>query len=68
MNEEFKNIYGVCDYDGSSWLFFGKEPTRTYTDRVWNAECEAYNISKKNIFPKNKPQKFKLIPIQDDKE
>lgn len=54
-------VYGVCDKDGSSRIMH--TPTRKLADNWW-AENGGYGIflTEDNLFPKDKPQKFKLVP------
>ncbi len=74
MPNKNKNIYfwGVCDSDGTSWMFKHK-PVRS-DDESWDAldqsdtgAGESCHVPQNNIFSKDKPQKFqfKIIPVED---
>lgn len=59
-------LYGACDDDGESCLYLNKPSKK---DIVWDFtsdhEEEIITLSQNNLFLKNKPQKFKLVLVED---
>lgn len=62
-------VWGACDKNGSSWIFDVK-PNLLKEDGIWLDSVRAYTSAKKlnrvNLFPEDKPQKFKLVPVEDN--
>jgi len=59
VKEEKETIlWGVCDDDGTT-NFFLNEPVKA--DGEW-----IDNNNDDNFFPKDKPQKFKLVPVDEE--
>ena len=56
--EEDIVVYGVCGREGASDIFREKPKSQSCNPK-W------VSSGKKNLFPKNNPQKFKLVPITD---
>jgi len=57
-------VWGVCDNDGKSYIYKNK-PRKTET--IWE-ETRLDNLiglASNNLFPTDKPQKFKLVPVED---
>lgn len=58
------HVYGACDPNGSSWIY-PQKPEFTddrYSDQsVWSAESEDIELPIKNLFPKDKPIRFRLV-------
>ena len=64
-------MWGVCDPDGTSCLFTHK-PIK-WDDHGWdNVDQSDYSeesscpLNENNLFPKDKPQKFRLVLVQDE--
>lgn len=60
-------VWGVCDSDGESYIFENK-PSR-HASGTWDVGINDQNIIEiyaPNLFPKDKPQKFKLVPVDDN--
>lgn len=63
LKPEEKFIWGACDDDGMNFLFSGK-PSGKDEDGSWMTDSECM-ISEKWTFPKDKPQKYILVPFED---
>jgi len=50
------HVWGFCDHLGESWLAKSKE---------YGSET-SLNLPTNDLFPKNKLQKYKLIPVEDE--
>ncbi len=59
-------VWGACDGNDSSWLY-DQYPSRGPNKTGWFT-FNSININPDNLFPKDKPQQFKLIPIDGDKK
>jgi hypothetical protein len=62
-------FYGVCDDNGESWLHV-EEPQKDQGIGKWVVIRTEINIPAKsdlpkNLFPKDKPQKYKLVAVED---
>jgi len=72
MPDSNKSVYmwGVCDADGTSWLFTDK-PVK-WKDETWDnvdqadySEESSCPLNENNLFPKDKPQKFELVQVEE---
>ena len=58
-------VWCVCDQDGSSFIFTGK-PYKSGNGWICHDDEEQMlELNSKNLFPKVKPQKYKVTPISD---
>jgi hypothetical protein len=55
-------VWGVCDPDGRS-LIFPEKPEKVGSYEKWR--MAAGSAIPRNFFPKDKPQKFKLVAVED---
>jgi hypothetical protein len=60
-------VWGVCEKDGRSCLY--SESPYKLREGVWETpECDFFVFTDQdNLFPKDKPQKFKLVPVEEEK-
>lgn len=68
-NYHFLYVYGACDDDGLSFIY--NSPPEKINDR-WNTKAGYKSdkslclyLIKENLFPKDKPQKFKLVAMEN---
>ena len=60
-------VWGACDGDGDSYLYKEK-PIYDATLYSWKEEIGDDNMiefEKGNLFPKDKPQKYKVVPVDE---
>jgi len=57
-------VWGVCDNNGDSWIYDSK-PIKVGV--IWEDDdgYTSTRLEDSDLFPKNKPQKFKLVPVED---
>jgi hypothetical protein len=58
-------IWGVCQENGNSVLF-SKPPCKTNVGWTLLSDIFPGKSLPKNIFPTDKPQKFKLVPVEEE--
>jgi len=59
-------VWGACDDDGNSWLFDKKpEKGALLWEHPSGHAIYAMQFQENNLFPKDKPQKFKLAPVDE---
>jgi len=66
-----KNIYiwGTCEPNGESYVWGHKPLKNNNLIFGWYAakgEGGGRHLPTSDLFPKDKPQKFKLVPVDDD--
>jgi len=61
-NEYF--VWGACDEDGKNYLYQKKPIEDTHGD--WDTDGHFWNTDME--FPSDKPQKFKLVPVEEPHE
>ncbi len=65
VEEEPIYVWGACDSDNLSFLHSDKPELND--DGDWSADKGSeLHFKENNIFPKNKPQKYKLEPVEED--
>ena len=59
-------IWGLCWENGVSCIAANDEVKKIWEERYENRNIDEYIVlQKNNIFPKDKPQKYKLVPVDD---
>jgi hypothetical protein len=60
-------LYGICDINGTSFLH-SCFPVQSLSPLRWESidTDTVLILDKDNLFPKDKPRKFKLVPVEDD--
>lgn len=63
VKKEIIYIWGACDEDGTPYIYPGKPIKKD--GREWEFDDALIIKSNDNLFPKNKPQKYKLVPVDE---
>lgn len=66
-------VWGVCDADGNSSVFRNKPKLTKNIDYPGSSWVEPDSggtalCGMRDLFPKDKPQKFKLVPVEDSEQ
>jgi hypothetical protein len=57
-------FYGACDKNGASWLYHDK-PVKSDCRAEWFGDVPRM-LNEENLFPKDKPVKLKLVPVESE--